>query len=153
MRTKARSASQRHADHTQSHAHRIWRRCVAVTCTRDQALPAPPCETTGGTVDRAKCQRLADWIATGTITNVVHHEQGYPLLKDFAEFTLTVQTWEKGGGKVGRELRFQVGWCENSQPLPKDTSGSFRVFGLALPKDPSVPNQYLNLEPLTVTRP
>jgi len=110
-------------------------------------LPSP-CETKGGTIDVARCQILADWIATGTITSVVHHEQGYPLLKDFAEFTFTVQTSEKGASMVGREIRFQVGWCENSQPLPKDTSGTFRIFGLPLPKDASLPNQYLHFEPL-----
>jgi|SRR5664279_1352248 len=115
-------------------------------------LPSP-CETRGGTIDVAKCQGLADWIATGTITNVVHHEQGDPLFKDFAEFTFTVQSLEKGTGLVGREIRFQVGWCENSQPLPKDTSGTFRIFGLPLPKDPSIPNQYFHFEPINAQRP
>ena len=110
-------------------------------------LPSP-CETRGGTFDAVKCQDVADWIATGTITSVVHHEQGDPLHKDFAEFTFTVQTQVKGTGMVGREIRFQVGWCENSQPLPKDVSGRFRIFGLPLPKDPSVPNQYLHFEPV-----
>jgi hypothetical protein len=138
--------------------HRVMLIAVGVAALQSPVLATKPClpspcETTGGTIDRAKCQRLADWIATGTMTSVVQHEQGYPLLKDFAEFTFTVQTWEKGNGKIGREFRFQVGWCENSQPLPKDTSGTFRVFGLPLPKDPSVPNQYLNLEPIAVTRP
>jgi hypothetical protein len=115
-------------------------------------LPSP-CETKGGTIDVARCQSLADWIAIGTITNVIHHEQGAPLFKDFAEFTFTVQTSEKGTNMVGREIRFQVGWCENSQPLPKDTSGRFRIFGLPLPKDASVPNRYLHFEPLEVQRP
>jgi hypothetical protein len=110
-------------------------------------LPSP-CEAKGGAIDVAKCQALADWIATGTITGVVHHVQGDPLFKDFAEFTFTVQTLEKGTGMAGREIRFQVGWCENSQPLPKDTSGTFRMFGLPLPKDASVPKQYLRFEPL-----
>jgi hypothetical protein len=115
-------------------------------------LPSP-CETKGGTIDAAKCRNLADWVATGTITNVVHHEQGDPLFKDFAEFTFTAQTSEKGASMVGREIRFQVGWCENAQPLPKDTSGAFRIFGLPLPKDASIPNQYLHFEALKVQRP
>jgi hypothetical protein len=107
--------------------HRVMLIAVGIAALQSPVLATKPClpspcETTGGTIDRAKCQRLADWIVTGTITSVVHHEQGYPLLKDFAEFTFTVQTWEKGNGKIGREFRFQVGWCENSQPLPKDTS-------------------------------
>lgn len=107
----------------------------------------------GGAIDLAKCQSLADWIATGTITGVVHHEQGYSLLKDFAELTFVVQAWEKGSGKVGQELRFQVGWCENMQPVPEDTSGTFRFYGLPLPKDSSLPNQYLYFEPVKVQRP
>jgi hypothetical protein len=96
---------------------------------------------------------MADWIATGTITGVVHHVQGEPLFKDFAEFKFTVQTLEKGAGLVGREIPFQVGWCENTQPLPKDTFGTFRMFGLPLPKDPSVPNQYLHFERAGAQRP
>ena len=63
--------------------------------------PPPPCES-HGKLDPEKCQTLAAWVAVGTISNVVHHEQGPPLSKDFAEFTLTVQKWEKGAGKVGQ---------------------------------------------------
>jgi hypothetical protein len=113
----------------------------------------PPCETGGGAIDVAKCREIAAWVATGTITGVVHHEQGSPLFKDFAEFTFTVRTQEKGAGLVGREIRFAVGWCENAQPLPKDTSGTFRMFGLALPADPSIPNQYLHFEPVAARTP
>ena len=108
-------------------------------------LPAP-CDAPGGGADLKKCEAIADWIAVGTVTNVVRHEQGPPLSKDFAEFTFVVKSWEKGAGKAGLEIRFQVGWCENTRPLPKDTWGLFRFFGRAFPKDPSVPNQYLHFE-------
>jgi hypothetical protein len=135
------------------HTHRFL--LVALGATLHQApvfatkpcLP-PPCEIAGGATDLAKCQALAAWVATGNINDVVHHEQGFPLNKDFAEFTLTIQAWEKGTGKTGQEIRFQVGWCENTQPLPRDTSGTFRFFGLPAPGDSSIPNQYLHFEPV-----
>jgi hypothetical protein len=37
--------------------------------------------------------------------------------------------WEKCTGKMGQEFRFKVGWCDNQQQLPRDTSGWFRFFG------------------------
>jgi hypothetical protein len=133
-----------------------------VICAAIAALPPPasatkpclppPCETNGGQTDIAKCRALADWIATGTIVNVVHHQQGDPLFKDFAEFTFAIQALEKGAGMVDRDVRFQVGWCENTQPLPKDTSGTYRIYGVAFPTDRSVPNQYLHFEPVEAQR-
>jgi len=53
-------------------------------------LPSP-CETGGGAFDAVKCKTVADWIATGTITRIVHHQQEEPLYKDFAEFTFTAR--------------------------------------------------------------
>ncbi len=91
---------------------------------------------------------LSAWVAVGTIEDVVHHETGPPLLKDFAEFTFRVQRWEKGSSPDGQKIRFRVGWCQNSQTLPKDTSGPFRFFGLALPKDSSTLPEYLHFEKL-----
>jgi hypothetical protein len=107
-------------------------------------LPSP-CETRTGP-DFAKCREAAAWVAVGSIGDVVHHEQGPPLLKDFAEFTFVIDAWEKGADPTVRQIRFQVGWCENSQPLPSSTSGKFRFYGLAAPVDPSVPRQYLYFE-------
>jgi len=111
----------------------------------EPCLPSP-CAGANYTVDVAKCRGLADWVATGTITRVVHHRQGDPVFKDFADFTLTVKTSEKGTIKVGQAIRFQVGWCQNWLGLPKDTNGTFRFYGLPLPADPSLPNQYLYFE-------
>jgi hypothetical protein len=113
----------------------------------EPCLPSP-CTGTGGSVDTAKCSRLAEWVATGTITSVVHHKQGDPVFKDFAEFTFTVKASEKGAMVVGRQIRFQVGWCQNWLALPKNTSGIFRFFGLPLPADATLPNQYLFFEPV-----
>ena len=107
-------------------------------------LPSP-CESRTGP-DFAKCREVAAWVAVGSINDVVHHEQGSPLLKDFAEFTFVVDAWEKGAEPDLKSIRFQVGWCENSQPLPVATSGKFRFYGLPTPADPSVPRQYLYFE-------
>jgi len=117
----------------------------------EPCLPSP-CAGANYAVDVAKCRGLADWVATGTITGVVHHPQGDPLFKDFADFTFTVKGSEKGTMKVGRTIRFQVGWCQNWLGLPKDTSGTFRFYGLALPADPSLPNQYLYFERIKANR-
>ena len=132
--------------------------CLALGASPGVALgtkpcPPPPCESKGGSFDAVKCRDLAAWIAVGTISNVVHHEQGPPLSKDFAEFTFTVQTWEKGTGQAGQTIAFRVGWCENSQTLPRETSGPFRFFGHQLPADPALPSQYLHFEPVRPTRP
>jgi hypothetical protein len=94
-----------------------------------------PCQAPSGELDRPKCEQVAKWIAVGVISRVEHHREGPPLLKDFARFTFRVQRWEKGTGKVGQEFRFKVGWCDNQQELPKDTSGLFRFFGAASSAD------------------
>ena len=88
-----------------------------------------PCQAPSGELDRPRCQQLAAWVAVGSISSVVHHREGPPTLKDFAEFTFRVQRWEKSTGQVGQKFRFKVGWCDNRQELPKDTSGLFRFFG------------------------
>jgi len=91
--------------------------------------PPSPCDAPSGEFDRTTCEQLAAWVAVGTISRVAHHPEGPPTLKDFAEFTFRVERWEKGTGKMGHEFRFKVGWCDNQQQLPKDTSGLFRFFG------------------------
>ena len=106
----------------------------------------PPCETATGGVDAARCSERADWIATGTIVRVVHHEEGPPLLKDFAEFTFVVAGVTKGHVTPGQSIRFHVGWCDNARTLPADTSGRFRFYGFALPADASLPNRFLDFE-------
>jgi hypothetical protein len=110
--------------------------------------PPDPCRSPSGSLDAGKCRDLAAWIAVGEIVDVVHHEQGPPLQKDFAEFTLRISTWEKRADSQPAELRFRVGWCDNAQEVPRDHAGTFRFFGLPLPSDPTRPNQYLAFEPL-----
>ena len=48
-------------------------------------------------------------------------------------------------------IRFQVGWCQNWLQLPRDTSGTFRFYGLPLPSDSGVPGQYLYFERAAAT--
>jgi len=112
-----------------------------------EPCPSSPCQEPSGALTRSRCNEAAEWIAVGDISEVVHHKQGPPLSKDFAEFTFTVKRWEKGTGKTGRKLRFHVGWCDNQQELPKDTSSPFRVFGA--PPGPNGEPRYLFLEELT----
>jgi len=118
------------------------------TGTATKPCPPSPC-TPKGVVDLAKCREISDWIATGTISKVVHHPADFPLLKDFAEFTFTVSKWEKGTGKSDQTIDFRVGWCDNSQTLPKETKGLFTCYGPTLPKDPALPNRYFYFEPVT----
>jgi hypothetical protein len=89
-------------------------------------------------------------VAVGRISKVVHHPAGYPLLKDFAQFTFTVERWEKGDRTTRRELRFKVGWCENQQEPPTDKSGQahqVRIFGA--PASSSGEPRYLYIELLS----
>ena len=112
--------------------------------------PPAPCDGPTGKFDRSSCEALADWVAEGIITKVVHHREGPPLAKDFAEFTFSVRRWEKKARGVGAELRFKVGWCENQQELPADTSGTFRFFGKATASQLSRGSVYLHFERVAV---
>lgn len=117
---------------------------VAAPVRATKPCPPPVCRDDAGAIDAARCKALSDWVAIGTIGAVVHHEEPYPLLKDFAEFSFTITTPEKGPVEVGQVLRFRVGWCENSRPPPENTSGLFRFFGL-LSSDPTQP-RFLDFE-------
>jgi len=93
--------------------------------------PAPECKG-------ESCRAKADYVALGTITNVVHHPEPAPLLKDFAEFTLVVTKCEKG--TCPKEIKYRVGWCTNARTLPADTKGEFIFYG----KKSSAEPQYLD---------
>ncbi|MBC8025892.1 MAG: hypothetical protein H7Y89_07870 [Steroidobacteraceae bacterium] len=92
-----------------------------------------PCRGADETFDEAECNKLADWVATGRITNVKHRRAGYPENKDFATFKFKVTKWHKRSSAVSPELIFTVGWCENPQELPDDTSGLFLFYGSTTP--------------------
>lgn len=112
--------------------------------------PTSPCQEESGALARSRCSEAAEWVAVGVVSGVIRHREGSPLSKDFAEFTFTVKRWEKGASKAGRKIRFQVGWCDNQQELPRDTSTPFRVFGA--PPGPQGEARYLFLEPIVRKR-
>ncbi len=91
--------------------------------------PPSPC-VTQSQFDKEKCVAASNWIATGEVKKVIHNYSGEPLNKDFASFIFFVKTQEKGKEPVHKELHFTVGWCDNPKPLPKDTSGLFRFYGI-----------------------
>jgi hypothetical protein len=115
--------------------------------------PPSPCRSPSGELVRPACEEAAIWVAVGVISRVVHHPQGPPLSKDFAEFTFTTERWEKGDGKAGQAFRFKVGWCDNQEP-PRGTSTGkpwrSRVFGA--PSSASGEPRYLFLELLDSNR-
>jgi hypothetical protein len=110
--------------------------------------PQAPCHDASHRFNRSQCEQLADWVAEGRIAAVVHHPEGPPLSKDFAEFTFRITRFAKRAQGVGPEVRFRVGWCDNRQELPLNTTGVFRFFGLV--SNPAAPGQpgYLYFEPL-----
>lgn len=115
--------------------------------------PLSPCENSSGQFERARCQAQAGWIAQGTIADVVHHREGPPTGKDFAQFTFTAIHWEKELKSSRQIFHFTVGWCDNRHQLPRVTSGLFRVFGVASKADASGSDHYLYLEPIGVQAP
>ena len=91
--------------------------------------PPSPCMDEHAQFDLKKCRSVSDWIAVGTISHIKHKKEGPPTNKDFAEFTLDVIKWEKGGENLGKKLRFKVGWCYNQDELPSNTAGLFKFYG------------------------
>ncbi len=120
-----------------------------LACATKACLPSP-CEGRTGGPDYEKCWNAAAWVAVGTVSDVVHHKQGDPLHKDFAEFTFNVQSWEKGAEPGTKKMRLQVGWCESPVPLPPNTDGPFRFYGPAAPADPTVRREYLYFQRLAL---
>lgn len=68
------------------------------------------------------CEEKADWIALGTLEEVGRQQ-------DSDSFTFRIRKWETSQHEGVEELSFQTGACENSQRLPEDTSGVFRIYG------------------------
>ena len=121
---------------------------VADLCHATKPCPPSPCVNENNQFNEAACREKSDWVAVGTISNVVHQREGQPTNKDFAKFTLQVKKWEMGGNNQSDILNFQVGWCENQQELPTDTSGLFRFYGTLKPGPVSGSAQYYYFEAL-----
>jgi hypothetical protein len=116
------------------------------------ALPlgaTPPCPSSpcyrAGKFDAARCEAASDWMALGTIKNLVHHKAGYPLMKDFATFTFVVDRWVRGRDRKMKEIPFTVGWCRNGEEMTGDY-GYFMFWGKNKPKTPNAEWEYLHFE-------
>ena len=113
------------------------------SATATKPCPPHPCLNSDNSFNSSKCIASADWIATGSITKVINDKQGHPLNKNFASFTFIPETFEKG--KQHRQhYRFKVGWCHNRTELPKDITGTFRIYGSYV-KDSKDGHRYLYL--------
>jgi len=118
---------------------------LACSAFATKACPPPPCWTPQAQFDPTVCDAKADWIAIGHITKLVHHPAGYPLNKDFSEFTFVVDRWIKGGEKLPREIPFHTQWCTNSEPMQTD-KGTFRFWGKNRPDVPNAEWEFLHFE-------
>ena len=107
--------------------------------------PPPPCSTPQVQFDATVCNAKADWIAIGHITKLVHHPTGYPLNKDFTEFTFVVDRWIKGGENLPHEIPFRTQWCTNGEPMQSD-KGTFRFWGKNRPDVPNAEWEFLHFE-------
>ncbi len=97
--------------------------------------------------DEPACTAAAAWIFTGKIIKVVDHPTGEPTFKNFAEFTVQIDRWEKHPPKdPPRTITFRVGWCKNGRVLPDKRTGRFRFWGAGevSAREP----EYLWFEPL-----
>jgi hypothetical protein len=116
----------------------------ALVAGATKPCPEDPCYTPNEFHAEA-CRGLAKWIVVAKLVSIKHHPQPPPVLKDFAEFEVAVEKWEKGQAAV-EKLKFRVGWCNNSLPPPKRIGARMRIYGTGDPaaKEP----QYLGIEPL-----
>ena len=112
----------------------ILLQCAVILPIKSYATkPCPnhPCRDSSGKLLEQECHAAADWVAVGTIGQVVHDLKGHPLNKDFAIFVFRPKYWEKGAQTKLSEIRYKVGWCHNRTEVPKDRAGTFRFYGLS----------------------
>ncbi len=115
---------------------------ISSNSSATKPCPIPACSDSSNinSVDEKKCKKISNWIATGTIKVIKHNIEGDPLYRDFVEFTLQIDSWEKGQKADVKEIFLKVGWC-NSPPLPKELKGRFKFFGKDSP-DSKNPEYY-----------
>lgn len=119
---------------------------LALPLHATKPCPAPPCfDQPSGEFNAKKCNAGSDWVASGHITNLVHHPQGYPLMKDFATFTFVVEHWLRGGDPTVKEIPFTVGWCRNSEEMRSDR-GTFMFWGKNKPKGENAEWEFVHFE-------
>lgn len=109
---------------------------VAATSGATKPCPESVCYPRT-TFDKPACERAATWIAVGRIVKVVDHPMGEPLFKNFAEFTVEIDRWEKGKpASPPKRIAFRVGWCKNGRTLPEDPKelkAPMRFYGAGSP--------------------
>jgi len=118
---------------------------LACSAFATKPCPPPPCWTPQAQFDQTVCDAKADWIAVGHVTKLVHHPAGYPLNKDFTEFTFVADRWIKGGEKLPHEIPFRTQWCTSGEPMQTD-KGTFRFWGKNKPDVPNAEWEYLYFE-------
>ena len=118
---------------------------IACSAFATKPCPPPPCSTPKAQFDPAVCDAKADWIAIGHVTKLIHHPTGYPLNKDFTEFTFVIDRWIKGGDKLPHEIPFRTQWCTNGESMQSD-KGTFRFWGKNRPDVPNAEWEFLRFE-------
>ena len=88
--------------------------------------PASPCFNSSGEFIEKQCFEAAEWVAVGNVGNVVQRQEGKPLNKNFANFSLEVERWEKGNLST-KVLQLNIGWCDPD--FPKGENSRFRIYG------------------------
>lgn len=131
---------------------------IVIVCSLGIAAPSgatKPCPESvcypQTTFDRPACERAAAWIAVGRIVKVVDHPTGEPTFKNFAEFTVEIDRWEKGKpASAPKRVQFRVGWCKNGRTLPehpKDRQAPMRFYGAGSPN--AAEPEYLWFAPIS----
>jgi hypothetical protein len=120
---------------------------LPLTAAATKPCPADPCAPHGGELDPEICAQKASYILVGTVESLTHNKNPAPVFKDFIEFVVRVDKWERGKGPA--TLRFKVGWCNNSRPPPAEIGAKIRIYGEGEPvtTDERGP-QYIGLVPL-----
>jgi hypothetical protein len=116
--------------------------CWSLAVGATKPCQESPCASRGS-FDAKKCEGAAAWVVTARLESVVHHPADPPVSKDFAEFVVRVEKWEKGKSSSER-LHLRVGWCNNPVGPPEKVGARVRIYGTGDPNaaDP----QYLWLE-------
>jgi hypothetical protein len=118
---------------------------IALPAFATKPCPPPPCWTPTVQFDPVVCDAKAGWIAIGHVTKLIHHPSGYPLNKDFTEFTFIVDRWIKGGDKLLHEIPFRTQWCSNAGVM-QTGKGTFRFWGKNRPDVPNAEWEFLHFE-------
>jgi hypothetical protein len=124
---------------------------LACSAFATKPCPPPPCGNPKTQFDPAVCDTKADWIAVGHVTKLIHHPAGFPLNKDFTEFTFVVDRWIKGGERLPHEIPFHTQWCTNGEEM-RTGAGTFRLWGKNRPDAANAEWEFLHFEKMDVEK-